>query len=179
MRISEIHGENGRQPLRGPAHHMYMKSKCTVLQSALTAVVFALAPAAAAVTGGSSATIEAEKQLNVGSSALSTGVNWMFSDSGAQVPAPTNDTLAIDTRDLTGIASLSVEDPRCKPDQQVITCVDTDSTQSRSVLFTVRAAAGARPGDSGTIKYTLTADHATGATMHTKVVVGVPNLVVG
>lgn len=55
----------------------------------------------------------------------------------------TNDTLVIDTQDLTGIASLAVDDPRRKADQQVSTCVDTDSTQSRWVPFTVCAAAGA------------------------------------
>src|SRR5690349_11394224 len=48
-----------------------------------------------------------------------------------------------------GIASLAVDDPSCKADRQVITCVDTDSTQGRWALFTVSAAAmrvnGPRP----------------------------------
>ncbi|MGW3124467.1 hypothetical protein ACWDBW_46490 [Streptomyces sp. NPDC001107] len=167
-----------------------MKAKCTVFGAVSAAVVLALAPGAAAVAGVPSttpsplptqayATIEAEKQINVGSVAQSTGVNWMFGDDGAQVPVPTHDTLVIDTRDLAGIASVAVDDPRCKADRQVITCVNAGSTQSRSVLFTVRADAGAKLGESGTIKYTLTARHATGVTARTKVVAGTPKLVVG
>ncbi|MEV2214865.1 hypothetical protein AB0H86_26025 [Streptomyces sp. NPDC050997] len=125
------------------------------------------------------ATLEAEKQLNVGSAAQSADVSWMFWDGGAQVPVPTNDTLVIDARDLAGIASVAVDDPRCKDDGQVITCVNTDSSQSRSVEFILRAQAGAAPGASGTIRYTLSADRATGATANAMVVVGIPNLIVG
>ncbi|MGW1801394.1 hypothetical protein ACWCQN_37070 [Streptomyces sp. NPDC001984] len=167
-----------------------MKPKCTVFGAALVATVLALAPSAAAVADDPSATpsplptqayatIETEKQLNVGATAQAVDVGWMFYDGGAQVPVPTNDTLVIDARDLAGIVSVAVEDPRCKADGQVVTCVNTDSTQSRSVHFTVRADAGAKLGDSGTIKYTLTADKATGATAKANVVVGIPNLVVG
>jgi len=167
-----------------------MKSKRTVVGAVLAAMVFALAPGAAAVADDPSATpsplptqayatLEAEKQLNVGSAAQSVDVSWMFWDGGAQVPVPTNDTLVIDARDLAGIASVAVDDPRCKDDGQVITCVNTDSSQSRSVEFTVRAEAGAAPGADGTITYTLSADHATGTTANATVVVGIPNLIVG
>lgn len=167
-----------------------MKSKGKVVGAVLAAVVLALAPCAAAGADGPSATpsplptrayatIEADKQLNVGSAAQSADVSWMFWDGGAQVPVPTNDTLVIDARDLTGIARVAVDDPRCKADGQVITCVNSDSAQSRLVHFTVRADAEARLGDTGTIKYSITADKATGATANAKVVVGIPNLVVG
>lgn len=169
---------------------MCMKPKWTVFGAVPAAVVLALAPGAAAVADGPSvtpsplptrayATIEAEKQLNVGPAAQSAFVSWMFWDGGAQVPVPTNDTLVIDARDLAGIASVAVEDPRCRADGQVITCVNADPTQSRSVRFTVRADAGVKLGDSGTIRYALSADKATGAAATAKVVVGIPNLVVG
>lgn len=125
------------------------------------------------------ATIEAEKQLNVGSAAQSASVGWMFWDGGAQVPVPTHDTLVIDARDLAGIASVTADDPRCTDDGRAITCVNTDSSQSRSVEFTLRADAGAAPGASGTITYSISADHATGTTARAKVVVGIPNLIVG
>ncbi|WP_405607414.1 hypothetical protein [Streptomyces sp. NBC_00076] len=170
-----------------------MKSKCGVLGSVLAAMALALVPGAAAVAAVADdpsatpsplptqayATIEADKQLNVGSAAQSAEVSWMFWDGGAQVPVPTNDTLVIDARDLAGIASVAVDDPRCKDDGQVITCVNSDSSQRRSVGFTLRAEAGAAPGASGTITYTISADHATGTTANAKVVVGIPNLIVG
>ncbi|MHB9858523.1 hypothetical protein [Streptomyces sp. YIM S03343] len=167
-----------------------MKPRYTVFGAALVALVLGLAPGATAVAGDPSVTpsslptqayarIEAEAQLNVGSTAQTAGVSWGFQNDGAQVPVPTNDTLVIDARDLAGMASVAVVDPRCKADGQVITCVNTDSAQSPSAQFTVRADAGAELGDSGTITYTLTADHATGATAKAKVVVGIPNLVVG
>ncbi|PAZ13165.1 hypothetical protein CLM62_26295 [Streptomyces sp. SA15] len=167
-----------------------MKSKCTVFGAVPAAVMLALTPSAAAVADDPSATpsplptqayatIEAEKQLNVGSAAQSAHVSWMFWDDGAQVPVPTNETLVIDARDLAGIASLTVDDPRCEDDEQVITCANTDSSQSRSVEFTLRADAGAAPGADGTITYTVSADHATGTTANAKVVVGIPNLIVG
>lgn len=167
-----------------------MKPKCTVLGAVLAAVVLALTPGAAAVADDPSATpsplptqahatIQAEKQLNVGSAAQSAEVSWMFWDGGAQVPAPANETLVIDARDLADVASVTVDNPRCEDDGQVITCANTDSSQSRSVAFTVRADAGATPGADGTITYTVSADHATGTTANAKVVVGIPNLVVG
>lgn len=156
----------------------------------LATVVLALTPGAAAGADDPSATpsplptqayatIDAEKQLNVGPAAQSANVSWMIWDGGAQVPIPTNDTLVIDARDLAGIASIEVGDSRCKADGQVITCVNTDASQRRSVDFTVRADAGAAPGAGGTITYTLSADHATGITANAKVVVGIPNLIVG
>lgn len=157
---------------------------------ALTPSAAAAAAAAAAVAADPSATpsplptrayatIEAEKQLNVASAAQSADVSWMFWDGGAQVPVPTHDTLVIDARDLEGVASVAVDDPRCKGGGQVITCGNTDSAQSRSVEFTLRADAGAAPGATGTLAYTVTADHATGTTVNAKVVVGIPNLIVG
>jgi hypothetical protein len=103
----------------------------------------------------------------------------MFWDGGAQVPVPKHDSLVIDARDLAGIANLTVDDPRCEADARVFTCVNRGASRSRSVEFTVRADPAAAPGVSGTIGYTLTADHATGATAKAKVVVGTPNLVVG
>ncbi|WP_424871564.1 LPXTG cell wall anchor domain-containing protein [Streptomyces sp. SAI-229] len=163
-----------------------MKSTRTVLGTVLTAVTLALAPGAAAVAADPSplptqayATISADKQINVGPAAQPVHVSWGFWDDGAQVPVPTDETLVIDARDLAGIASVSADDPRCEADGQVLTCVDKESTRNRSVDFTLRAATGATLGDTGTIEYTVTAKHGTGATATAKVVVGVPNLVVG
>ncbi|KOG36468.1 hypothetical protein [Streptomyces resistomycificus] len=167
-----------------------MRSKCTVFGAVLAAVVLALTPSASSAADGPSAkpsplptqayaTIDAEKQLNVGSATQSVHVGWGFWDDGAQVPVPTNDTLVIDTRDLAGIASVTVDDPRCKDGGRVITCANTGSSQSRSVDFTVRADAGAATGADGTITYTLSADHATGTTAKARVVVGIPKLIVG
>lgn len=163
-----------------------MNPKPSALGAVSAAVVLTLAPGAAASAADPSplptqayATIEAEKQFNVGSAAQSAEVSWSFADDGAQVPFPTNISLVIDARDLAGIASVAVDDPRCKADGKVFTCVNKDVWHSRSVEFTLRADAGATLGDSGTIKYTLTADHATGATANAKVVVGIPNLIVG
>ncbi|MFH9060363.1 hypothetical protein ACH4GM_03915 [Streptomyces coeruleorubidus] len=165
----------------------------TVFGAMAAVVVLALAPSA--IAGGDDAsvtpstpsplptqayaTISAEEQINVGSGARSATVDWMFWDGGAQVPLPENDSLVIDARDLAGIASVTVDDPRCEADARVFTCVNRDASQSRSVEFSLRADPGAAPGVSGTIGYTLSADRATGATAKAKVVVGTPNLVVG
>ncbi|MEU0071553.1 hypothetical protein ABZ027_18690 [Streptomyces sp. NPDC006332] len=167
-----------------------MKSTCRVYGAVVAAMVLALSPAAAAVADDPSAapsplptqayaTIEAKKQLNVGSAAQSVDVSWMFWDGGAQVPAPRNETLVIDAHDLAGIASVAVDDPRCKRDGQVVTCVNRDSSQQRSVAFTLRADRGAAPGASGPITYTIRADHATGTTAKATVVAGIPKLIVG
>ncbi|CAM5677129.1 hypothetical protein [Streptomyces afghaniensis 772] [Streptomyces afghaniensis] len=170
-----------------------MNPQRTVFGAVLAASVLALAPSApgAAAVGDDPsatpsplptqayATISAEKQVNVGPGAQSATVGWMFWDGGAQVPVPTNDSLVIDARDLAGIASVTVDDPRCTADGRVFTCVNKGASQSRSVDFTLRTDAGARPGVSGTIAYTLTADRATGATAKAEVVVGTPKLDVG
>ncbi|WP_306969996.1 hypothetical protein [Streptomyces afghaniensis] len=174
-----------------------MNPQRTVFGALLAAVVLALAPSApgavaagddASVTPSSTpsplptrayATISADEQINVGAGERSVTVGWMFWDGGAQVPVPRNDSLVIDARDLAGIASVTVDDPRCTADRRVVTCVNETASQSRSVEFTLRADEGAAPGGSGTITYTLTADRATGATAKAKVVAGIPNLVVG
>ncbi|MFC8366917.1 LPXTG cell wall anchor domain-containing protein [Streptomyces sp. NPDC057239] len=173
--------------LRGtPCIEIRMKSKRTMFGAVSAAVVLALAPGATAVADDPSpsptqayAEIRAGKQINVGPAAQPVHVSWGFWDGGAQVPTPTDETLVIDARDLAGIASVSADDPRCEADGRVFTCVNKESTQSRSVDFTLRAVTGATLGDTGTIKYTVTAKHGTGATATAKVVVGVPNLVVG
>ncbi|MEV6513385.1 LPXTG cell wall anchor domain-containing protein [Streptomyces sp. NPDC051642] len=158
----------------------------TVLGAALAAVVLALAPGSAALAASPSplptqsyAVIDADKQLNVGAAAQSVHVGWTFYDGGANVPLQTNETLVIDARDLSGIASVAVDDPRCTTAGQVLTCVNKDTAQQPYVDFTVRADAGAAVGATGTLTYTVSADHGTGATAEAKVVVGVPNLVVG
>jgi hypothetical protein len=174
-----------------------MNPKRTVFGSMLAAVVLALAPSApsavaagddASVTPSSTpsplptqayATISADEQINVGPGERSLTVAWMFWDGGAQVPVPANDSLVIDAQDLAGIASITVDDPRCTADGRIVTCVNRTASQSRSVEFTLRRDAGAAPGAGGTITYTLTADHATGATAKAKVVAGTPNLDVG
>ncbi len=169
-----------------PCIELRMKSKRMVLGAVLTAVVLALAPGTTAVAADPSplptqayATISADKQINVGKAAQPVHVSWGFQDGGAQVPVPTDETLVIDARGLAGIASVSVDDPRCEAEGRVLTCVNKESSQSRSVDFTLRAATGATPGDTGTVEYAVTAEHGTGATATAKVVVGVPNLVVG
>ncbi|WP_210583253.1 hypothetical protein [Streptomyces sp. GESEQ-35] len=163
-----------------------MNPRCTAFGAVPTAVLLALAPGAAAVADDPSplptrahATISAEQQINLGAAAQPATVGWMFWDGGAQVPVPTHDTVVIDARDLAGVAGVEVDDPRCKADGQVFTCVNKDASQSRDVELTLRADAGAAPGDGGTITYTLTADDATGATAKTNVVVGTRDLVVG
>ncbi|MDG9710444.1 hypothetical protein [Streptomyces sp. DH10] len=167
-----------------------MNPKRTVFGAVPAVVVLALAPSAIAGDDNPAvtpsplptrayATISAEEQINVGSEARSATVGWMFWDGGAQVPVPENDSLVIDARDLAGIASVTVDDPRCEEDARVFTCANKGASQSRSVEFTLRADPGAASGVSGTIGYTLTADRATGATAKAKVVVGTPDLVVG
>jgi hypothetical protein len=154
----------------------------TVFAAMPAAVVLALAPGSVTpspLPTQAYATIGADEQVNVGSKAQSATVDWMFWDGGAQVPVPKNESLVIDARDLEGIASVTVDDPRCKEDVRVFTCVNKEAWQSRSVQFTLRADAGAARGVSGTITYTVTADRATGAIAKAKVVVGTPNLVVG
>ncbi|MEU0245698.1 hypothetical protein ABZ192_15435 [Streptomyces sp. NPDC006235] len=170
-----------------------MNPKRTVFGAMPAAVVLALAPSApGAVALGhdapaapsplptqAHATINAEEQINVGQRAQPATVDWMFWDGGAQVPVPTNDSLVIDARDLAGIASVTVDDPRCTAEGRVFTCVNEDAPQSRSVELVLRADAHAAPGVGGTITYTLTADRATGATAKAQVVVGTPKLDVG
>ncbi|MFI1420856.1 LPXTG cell wall anchor domain-containing protein [Streptomyces sp. NPDC020731] len=163
-----------------------MTSMRTMCGAVLTAVVFALTPGGTAGAADPSplptqayATIEADKQINVGRAAQPVDVSWMFWDGGAQVPAPTNESLVIDARGLTGIAGVTVDDPRCEADGQVFSCVNKDSSQRRSVGFTLRVAEGAALGDTGTLTYTVAAGRATGATATAKVVVGVPDLVAG
>ncbi|MEV0911118.1 hypothetical protein [Streptomyces hokutonensis] len=163
-----------------------MTSHRTVFGAALAAVVLALAPGSAAVAADPSplptqayATISAEPQLNVGAAAQSVVVGWQFYDDGANVPVPKNEKLVIDARDLAGVAAVTVDDPRCTAGGRVVTCVSKDSSQGRSVEFALRAEASAALGATGTIKYTVSADNATGTTAQAKVIVGVPNLVVG
>ncbi|MFI6853880.1 hypothetical protein [Streptomyces sp. NPDC050416] len=170
-----------------------MNPKRTVFRAMPAAVVLVLAPSApGAVAAGhdapaapsplptqAHATINAEEQINVGPEAQPATVDWMFWDGGAQVPVPVNDSLVIDARDLAGIASVTVDDPRCTADGRVVTCVNKDASQSRSVELALRADADAAPGAGGTITYTLTADRATGATAKAMVVVGIPQLDVG
>lgn len=69
------------------------------------------------------AVIEADKQLDVGAAARSVHVGWTFHDGGANVPLQTNKTLVVDARDLSGVASVAVDDPRCATAGQVLTCV--------------------------------------------------------
>ncbi len=123
--------------------------------------------------------IEADAQLNVGQAAQPVHVGWQFYDGGAHAPVPTHQTLVIDARDLAGIAAVSADDPRCTAAGQVLTCVDKDESQPPYVDFTVRADPGAALGATGTLKYTVSAEHGTGATAQAKVVVGVPELAVG
>ncbi|MET7480288.1 hypothetical protein ABZT17_38925 [Streptomyces sp. NPDC005648] len=170
-----------------------MNSKCTVIGAALAAMAFALAPGAvgvAAAADGPSGTpsplptqayasIDADSQINVGATPQSATVTWSFGDDGASVPLPTNISLVIDARGLAGVASVSVDDPRCTADGQVFTCVNKDVYERASVDFTLRRAPNAVPGDHATLKYAVTADHATGATGESNVVVGVPKLLVG
>jgi hypothetical protein len=170
-----------------------MNPKRTVFGAMPVAVVLALAPSApGAVAVGhdapatpsplptqAHATINAEEQINVGQGAQPATVDWMFWDGGAQVPAPTNDSLVIDARDLAGVASVTVDDPRCTADGRVFTCVNKDASQSRSVELALRADAHAAPGAGGTDTYSLPADGATGATAKARVVVGIPKLDVG
>ncbi|WP_371667375.1 hypothetical protein OG985_07025 [Streptomyces sp. NBC_00289] len=164
-----------------------MNPTCTAFVAVPAAVLLALAPGAAAVAADPSplptqayATVGAEEQVNVTSAARSAEVSWMFWDGGAQVPVPTNESVVIDARDLAGVAKVTVDDPRCESRGQVFTCVNgKNGSRSPHVEFSLRADAGAATGDSGRITYTLTADHATGATARTKVVVGAPKLVVG
>ncbi|MCX4809648.1 LPXTG cell wall anchor domain-containing protein [Streptomyces sp. NBC_01239] len=163
-----------------------MTSLRTVLGAALTAVVLALAPGSAALAASPSpsptqahAVIEADAQLNVGTAAQPVHVGWQFYDGGANVPVPTQQTLVIDARDLAGVAAVSADDPRCTAAGQVVTCVDKDESQPPYVDFTVRADPGAALGATGTLKYTVSAEHGTGATAQAKVVVGVPELAVG
>ena len=163
-----------------------MTSHRTAIGAALAAVALALAPGSAAVAADPSplptqayATIDADQQLDVGPAAQSVVVSWMFYDDGAHVPVPRNEKLVIDARDLAGVAAVTVDDPRCRTEARVVTCVSKDSSQGRSVEFAVRAEAGAALGATGTIKYSVGADNAAGTTAQAKVVVGVPNLVVG
>lgn len=163
-----------------------MTSLRTVLGAALTAAVLALAPGSAALAAGPSpsptqayATIEADAQLNVGAAAQPVHVGWQFYDGGANVPVPTRQTLVIDARDLAGVAAVTADDPRCTAAGRVVTCVDTEESQPPYVDFTVRADPGAAVGATGTLTYTVSAEHGTGATARAKVVVGVPELTVG
>src|SRR3954451_19089876 len=114
-----------------------MDSRRTVLGAVLTAVVLALAPGARAGAADPSprptqayATIEAGRRINAGRAAQSVGVSWMFWNGGAHAPVPTNESLVIDARGLTGIARVAVDDPRCEADGQVLTCVNKDAAQS-------------------------------------------------
>ena len=157
-----------------------------VLTAALAAVVLALAPGTTAVAADPSpvptkahTTIQADRQLDVGSAAQSVHVVWGFSDPSVNLPPPAEQTLVIDARGLEGIARIAVADPRCKAHGQVFSCANTDTSQVTNLDFTVRADSGAAPGATGTIKYTASAGHGPHGTARVKVTVGVPDLVVG
>jgi hypothetical protein len=60
-------------------------------------------------------TIQADKQLDVGSAAQSVHVIWNFSDGSVNLPPPAERTLVIDARGLAGVARIAVTDPRCTP----------------------------------------------------------------
>lgn len=179
-----------------------MASQRMVFGAALAAVVFALACGPAAVAAGPSllptkvptkahtkghtkaqskgyTTIQADRQLDVGSAARSVHVVWNFSDPSVNLPAPAERTLVIDARGLAGIAHIAVADPRCKAHGQVFSCANQDTSQLTNLDFTVRADPGAALGATGTIEYTASAGHGAPGTARVKVTVGVPGLVVG
>ena len=151
---------------------------------AALALVLATGPAAMAadpspLPTGIRGSIEADEQIDVGSAAQSVHVVWAFSNSTGDAPVPPRQTFVVDGRGLAGIARIAVADPRCRAQGQVFTCVNKDISQLMNLDFTVQADTGAALGATGTIKYTVSDGHDPGATARTKVVVGVPKLVVG
>ncbi|MFJ9249458.1 hypothetical protein [Streptomyces sp. NPDC101776] len=158
----------------------------TLLGAALTAVLLALAPGATAVAAGPSplpapgpTTIQADRQLDVGPDAQSVHVVWSFYGGSPDLPLPVHQTFVIDARGLAGVARVAVVDPRCTADGQVFTCVNKDLSQLSNLDFTVQADAGAAVGATGTVTYTASGGPGTRGTARAKVIVGVPDLVVG
>ncbi|WP_328744231.1 LPXTG cell wall anchor domain-containing protein [Streptomyces sp. NBC_00285] len=163
-----------------------MTSHHTAFGAALAAVLLVLASGATAVAVDPSplptkgrTTIEADKQLNVGSAAQTVHVVWGFSDPAVDLPAPADLTLVIDARGLAGIARVVVADPRCTAHGRVFSCANQDTSQPTNLDFTVQAKTGAALGATGTILYTASAGRGTHATARAKVIVGIPELVVG
>ncbi|MDV7220447.1 hypothetical protein [Streptomyces prunicolor] len=175
-----------------------MASQRMVFGAALAAVVLALASGPAAVAAEPSrlptkvsakvstkvptkahTTIQADKQIDVGSAAQSVHVIWNFSDPSVNLPPPAEQTLVIDARGLAGVARIAVADPRCTAHGQVFSCANQNTDQLTNLDFTVRADPGAARGATGTMKYTASAGHGAPGTARVKVVVGVPDLVVG
>jgi hypothetical protein len=163
-----------------------MVSPRIVSGAALAAVVLALASGPAAVAADPSplptkghTTIDADRHIDVGPAEQSVRVVWNFSDPSVNLPAPAEQTLVIDARGLAGVARVAVVDPRCTAHGQVFSCANPDTAQLTNLDFTVRADPGAALGATGTIKYTASAGHGAPGTARVKVVVGVPELVVG
>jgi LPXTG-motif cell wall-anchored protein len=158
----------------------------TPFGAALIVMVLALAPGATAVAASPTpvpaqgpTTITADRQLDVGPDAQSVHVVWSFYGGRPDLPLPVHQTFVIDARGLAGIARIAVVDPRCTADGQVFTCVNDDLSQLSNLDYTVQADAGAALGATGTVTYTASGGPGTRGTARAKVIVGVPDLVVG
>ncbi|MET7487820.1 hypothetical protein [Streptomyces sp. NPDC005538] len=163
-----------------------MASRRTVSGAVSAAALLAMASGSAATVADTSqpsprpyVSFSTVEHLNVGSVEKRVDANWNLLGIEPNDPPQTDETLVIDARDLAGVADVTVDDPRCEAAGRVFTCVSKAALRGGSVELSVRADAGAAPGADGTLTYTVSAGHAKGATARTKVIAGLPNLIVG
>ncbi|WP_233221754.1 hypothetical protein [Streptomyces carminius] len=86
-----------------------------------------------------------------------------------------NLTLIVDASELAGVARLT--DTHCTDRDMIYTCDYGSPNDGESMApFGIHGVAGVRPGEGGTIRYTVTADNAPTVTGSTRMVVGGPAL---
>ncbi|KUJ67557.1 hypothetical protein ACZ90_27320 [Streptomyces albus subsp. albus] len=126
------------------------------------------------------ATIDAPAQVYIPAGGpFAPYVGYSFADGGAEVPLPEHAKLVIDASGLKGIATVKANNKQCTASGLVVTCLDNGNLHGPWEPFTVIPEEGAKPGASGTVKYEVTADKATGDTAESKIVVGAPKLSIG
>lgn len=169
--------------MRGTWGEMWRKGRQLAAATAAIALTgVGLASATARAADGptqSYAVINAPAQIAVPATgtAIAPDAGYSFADDGVDgLPLPENAKFVIDASGLKGIATIKAKNDQCTTDGAVVTCLDNGNLHGPFEPFTLSAVAGAKPGDTGTLRYEVTADKATPATETSKVVIGSPKI---
>ncbi|WP_326774680.1 hypothetical protein [Streptomyces sp. NBC_01445] len=125
------------------------------------------------------AVVTAPAQIAVPASgtAIAPDAGYSFADDGVEgLPLPENAKFVIDASGLKGIATIKAKNDQCTAVGAVVTCLDNGNLHGPFEPFTLSAVAGTKPGDTGTLRYEVTADKATPDTETSKVVIGSPKI---
>jgi len=125
------------------------------------------------------ASINAPAQIAVPASgtAVAPDAGYSFADDGVEgLPLPEHAKFVIDASGLKGIATIKAKNDQCTADGAIVTCLDNGNLHGPFEPFTLTAVPGTKPGDTGTLRYDVTADKATPDTATSKVVIGSPKV---